>query len=712
MTTSSFVFIQLLILLLAVNVESRLTGVMSSLSKQSQSYLVSSFTALNEIPRETFTLKSMGMLKWLLIAQIQRIIGSGQALAQVSTGLVDFASLELSVSPGELDLYNLKMMPFLSTSIAIPYNIPGFKSQLILSRLALVKIFTKQITHWNDPLIQSTNRELLPNETIRVVVRSDISGTTEVITRAFTKFAFPDWTFGINSVWPINNSSMYYYGNGGTGLSQNLILNDYSITYESSAVVLNLDLTIASLLNKAGKVVQPTLSSIQSALGGINSSNGATQDIQDSLMDSSLEGSYPIVALSFIIFHYNNFSNCEDAAILYSYLRWIFTSETANIVISTSDAPVSSSIIPYNVALIDTIYCGGITMRTSFILKWFGIAATIFVSLFVVGALIAFIICVVSFCIHKKHQQLKRIIDFVDEGPENMPLVMMFTDIQNSTRTWEEVPADDMAESIKVHHHMMRTLLKKYGGYEVKTEGDAFMVVFTSAVSAVLCVNSFHLALLRQDWPQSLINFPTNVEIKDNDDNMIFRGFRVRIGLHYMETKDYTTQIDPTTKRTDYFGPGVNYCARIADIANGGSTWISEELHNIILKENHFQLGYPYTRSVGFFHLQGFKEEKELFLLLPYILQKRDGMFIPNAKKDKKAKKAELNEAPTLPYLSSSNFLTMVKTSDKDFGDVRNSFSKSKSHAGNLSFIKTNGNYQKEANDNAAEEKCSTIDLV
>lgn len=63
-------------------------------------------------------------------------------------------------------------------------------------------------------------------------------------------------------------------------------------------------------------------------------------------------------------------------------------------------------------------------------------------------------------------------------------VTLVFTDVAGSTPLWEHAPAD-MREGLQLHDSMLRGLIEVHGGYEVKTEGDAFMVAFGDAASAV-----------------------------------------------------------------------------------------------------------------------------------------------------------------------------------------------------------------------------------
>ncbi len=63
-------------------------------------------------------------------------------------------------------------------------------------------------------------------------------------------------------------------------------------------------------------------------------------------------------------------------------------------------------------------------------------------------------------------------------------VTLVFTDIQGSTALWEHF-GDDFKALLDLHNALFRAAIAAAGGYEVKTEGDAFMVAFQDAGSAV-----------------------------------------------------------------------------------------------------------------------------------------------------------------------------------------------------------------------------------
>lgn len=157
-------------------------------------------------------------------------------------------------------------------------------------------------------------------------------------------------------------------------------------------------------------------------------------------------------------------------------------------------------------------------------------------------------------------------------APTGKPSIV-FTDIKNSTNLWEMYPSA-MRSAIKLHNEVMRRQLRRIGGYEVKTEGDAFMVSFPTATSALLWCFSIQTQLLEVNWPSEILNSISCQEVYDNENNLIFKGLSVRMGIHFGEP---VAEIDPVTRRMDYFGPMVNKASRISSVADGGQITVSAD---------------------------------------------------------------------------------------------------------------------------------------
>ncbi|OWP03856.1 adenylate cyclase [Marssonina coronariae] len=152
-------------------------------------------------------------------------------------------------------------------------------------------------------------------------------------------------------------------------------------------------------------------------------------------------------------------------------------------------------------------------------------------------------------------------------------LSIVFTDIKSSTLLWETYPSA-MRSAIKLHNEVMRRQLRIIGGYEVKTEGDAFMVSFPTATSALLWCFAVQQALLEVQWPSEVLSSFLGQEVFDNDHTLIFKGLSVRMGIHWGAP---VCEHDPVTRRMDYFGPMVNRASRISSVADGGQITVSAD---------------------------------------------------------------------------------------------------------------------------------------
>ena len=124
---------------------------------------------------------------------------------------------------------------------------------------------------------------------------------------------------------------------------------------------------------------------------------------------------------------------------------------------------------------------------------------------------------------------------------------LLFTDIEGSTRMWEEQP-EAMSAALRRHEVLLRAAIEGAGGYVFKTVGDSFCAAFSTASAGVDAALAAQRALLAEEWPSAL------------------GRLRVRMGLHtgYCEERD-----------GDFFGPTVNRAARLEATAWGGQTVLS-----------------------------------------------------------------------------------------------------------------------------------------
>lgn len=155
-------------------------------------------------------------------------------------------------------------------------------------------------------------------------------------------------------------------------------------------------------------------------------------------------------------------------------------------------------------------------------------------------------------------------------------VALVFTDIKNSTALWET--NGGMQSAMRLHNFLLRRQLRNIGGYEVKTEGDAFMVSFQNVTSALLWCFQVQIHLLKENWPQELLESEEGREVYDDETGEVLqRGLSVRMGIHWGWP---VCEADPITRRMDYFGPMVNRASRISGAADGGQILVSRDVVN------------------------------------------------------------------------------------------------------------------------------------
>jgi phosphate transport system substrate-binding protein len=166
-------------------------------------------------------------------------------------------------------------LPVAAGGTSFPYQIrvAGRQVQnLRLSGETLAKIFTNQITNWDDPEITADNNgQALPSLPIIPVVQSEGSGSTQQLTNFFAADYPNVWTpyagqSGPTEYFPRKGNQIAQ--NGSTG-AMNYISSSSAngaIGYVEYSFPLSADYPVAKILNKAGYFTLPTQYNVAVAL--------------------------------------------------------------------------------------------------------------------------------------------------------------------------------------------------------------------------------------------------------------------------------------------------------------------------------------------------------------------------------------------------------------------------------------------------------------
>lgn len=85
------------------------------------------------------------------------------------------------------------------------------------------------------------------------------------------------------------------------------------------------------------------------------------------------------------------------------------------------------------------------------------------------------------------------------------------------------------------------------------------------------------------DWPPILLKLPSGEEEWSDEGECLFRGLRVRMGLH---SGIPHCEQDQITLRTEYFGPVLDTAARVVSHAIGGQIVISADVYKSIANQS------------------------------------------------------------------------------------------------------------------------------
>ena len=246
--------------------------------------------------------------------------GSGKGRTDLASGVVNFAGSDSPIPAKETANFKGKTVlyyPILIAPITVSYNLSGLSKPLQLSAPVIANIFEGKITKWNDPAIAADNSGVtLPSTSITIAVRSDSSGTTQNFSQFLVEAAGSAWTLGSSSI--INWPSIAHAGNGNSGVSQIIKSTPGAIGYVDYATAKASGLTFASIKNKDGSYVAPSVQSATTAAGNAT----VKPDLTFSAIWAPGASSYPITAQSWVLV-YQTQPNANDEAMLKAYIGYL-----------------------------------------------------------------------------------------------------------------------------------------------------------------------------------------------------------------------------------------------------------------------------------------------------------------------------------------------------------------------------------------------------
>jgi ABC-type phosphate transport system substrate-binding protein len=265
--------------------------------------------------------------------------GSAEGRQLYKEGVLDFAASDPPFRNGTDNLdpngketefpiaYGYSYVPDTAGGTAFMYHLEvggHLIRNLRLSGETIMKIFTGQITNWDNPEIEQNYGAPLPNLPIIPVVRSDGSGATFFFTRWMANMFPQQWNAFCSSVThgavTTNCGQTEFYPtswpgdpnvkaeNGSTNVA-NFITSSYAngaIGYDEYAYALNSGYPVVSILNPAGYYVQPTASNVAVALTQAqivenpNSPDFLQQNL-DNVYTFKDPRSYPLSSYSYLI---------------------------------------------------------------------------------------------------------------------------------------------------------------------------------------------------------------------------------------------------------------------------------------------------------------------------------------------------------------------------------------------------------------------------
>jgi phosphate transport system substrate-binding protein len=290
--------------------------------------------------------------------------GTGRGNSDKGVGDVNFTDTAHKATTKVASVIHI---PVVAAPVAVMYNLPNKSKTLNLSAETLAGIFAGTITKWNDPkIVADNNRQIktviyrknadgtvkrdskgnpvilrtdnrtvyytLPNQTIKVVYRSDASGTQGNFTAYLNGAAPSIWTKAGNnafaSTFPGNLNAPENLGritgaSGSAGVTVQAGKTPYSITFAEPSYAKAQKLGMANIQNAAGNFQAPDAAGTSAFLAaGTVDANGFI----DFNYKTTNPGAYPLGIVSYALVDTKN----PNATAIKSFLNYLLSAKCVN----------------------------------------------------------------------------------------------------------------------------------------------------------------------------------------------------------------------------------------------------------------------------------------------------------------------------------------------------------------------------------------------
>ena len=249
-------------------------------------------------------------------------VGSGAGISQLTNKTIDFGASDAPMNSKQdsAAVTPVLHIPITAGAVVVSYNLPDVKETLKFTPDIIANIFLGKITKWNDAAIVAANQGVkLPATAIVVAHRSDGSGTTAIFTSYLSKVS-AEWQGKVGSGTAVNWPSGLG-GKGNEGVAGLIKQTPGGIGYIELAYAIQNNIPYATVQNKAGNFILPTIESVTAAANIAIPADGKLW-----LTDTDAPDGYPIAGFSWILLYqeqgYGNRTQAQ-ATQLVQLLYWM-----------------------------------------------------------------------------------------------------------------------------------------------------------------------------------------------------------------------------------------------------------------------------------------------------------------------------------------------------------------------------------------------------